>query len=348
MKVGTITFHWATNYGAVLQAYALQQILIELKINTEIIDYRPRKLLIRNNFSNIKNLNIRQFIKEKNINKFRKNEMILSKKKYYTHKQLEKVGNFYEGVFTGSDQIWNEWFTLNGEGGKTLSYFLDFLPDNVKKFSYAASFGCVTTTEVYDSVVKKSLEKLDKISVRERTGIDIINSFGLDAKLVCDPTLLLTATQYSKLIKNKKANSIIFPYIINGNQEDTKKVYHYLINRFNDSEINLNFDFGIYDWLRYIRDSKFVVTNSFHGVVFCLLFNTPFIPVLIKGSGMNDRLITLLKIVGLENRIINEYDEDTVRSVVNKSINWNDVNKRVAIVRSNALNFISECIQDIG
>ncbi len=347
MKIGTITFHWVANYGAVLQSFALQKVLVKMGVNTEIIDYRPRKILISNRLSNLKHGNISSLKKEFNINKFRKRELILSKNKYWSYDQLKKIKNEYKGVIVGSDQIWNEWFTLHGEGKITKSYFLDFLPNKVKKFSYAASFGCESTTPEYNSVVKSSLSSFDRISVRENTGIDIISEFGLNSELVCDPTLLLKVNEYEKLIKNNKKNCNIFPYIINGNQQNAIDIYNYLKNKYSDCTKNYKFDFGIYEWLQYIHDSKFVVTNSFHGVVFCLLFNTDFIPVLIKGSGMNDRIITLLKMVNLEDRILTEFDNNKVDMIYGKRINWENVNKKIDDFRNKSLDFLNECIQEI-
>jgi len=113
--IGTITFHWATNYGAVLQAYALQKYLQSLDVDTEIIDYVPKRIAIIERMSWMKNFRFREFRKEQLIKDFRKNELRLSKKHYYNNRMLFELENQYDCIVVGSDQVWNYGFTMNAE-----------------------------------------------------------------------------------------------------------------------------------------------------------------------------------------------------------------------------------------
>ena len=126
MKVGTITFHWVNNYGAVLQAYALQQYLLSKGFDTQIIDYRPRLVILRQYFLALKSREFPFFKQEKQLKNFRKKYLNLTKKSYPTNNSLKKEHFLFNAIIAGSDQIWNESFTLRAEGKPTLSYFLNF------------------------------------------------------------------------------------------------------------------------------------------------------------------------------------------------------------------------------
>lgn len=353
MKIATITFHWATNYGAVLQAYALQKYLISNDYNTEIINYIPIRVKILQDLYQRKNKDF--FTKERNINKFREKHMKISSKKYYTINSLKKASNNYDIFICGSDQIWNESFICSSESKfiffgkkiKNLSYYLSFVKDK-KRISYATSFGKEKLEESTNILIKKELKLFEHIGVRENSGKKIVEVLGLKAKVVLDPTLLLNGSNYSELIENKEniQKFDLFSYILHNHKEAIKIddfIYKKYFNIENDSKYN-NEPIGIEEWLYNIKNSKFVVTNSFHGIVFSILFHTPFIAILIKGSGMNDRIETLLNKLNLKDRIIIDFDEDKIDNIKNSDIDWDNIDILLDELRKDSFEFLKESI----
>ncbi|MBQ8549935.1 MAG: polysaccharide pyruvyl transferase family protein [Clostridia bacterium] len=342
-KIGTITFHWAANYGAVLQAYALQKHLKNCGRDTEIIDYVPvlTSILLR-----IQALRARDFSfwkREKKIKKFRKKELTLSKKRYYNNSALFSAEDEYSAVICGSDQIWNESFAMPPKRLANLSYFLDFA-GSAKRISYAASFGANKIPNDMVLRIKPLLERFDTLTVRENTGAEILKDMGLDSTVVADPTLLLTAADYSALLENRVLPDAprVFSYILHKNQTVCEEISA-AVNKNFDSETDAHVnDYGVYEWLSFVRDSKFLVTNSFHGTVFSLLFHTPFITVPVKGSGMNDRILTLLRSVGLEDRIAEECDQTKINELISSPIDWDAVDKKIAELSERSAKVLSD------
>lgn len=347
-KIGIITFHWAANYGAVLQAYALQQFLLKNGYDTEIIDYRPGRVLAIQKWGSLRNNDRALREKRRRIQEFRTKELILSKKHCYFCRGLKKVFKDYSVLITGSDQVWNESFTLGAEGKPTLSYFLQGAPDQVKRLSYAASFGTEHVTAPYKAVTEKELRKFQAISVRENTGKEIIESYGLKAAVVCDPTQLLGKEDYDKLLKPRQYEAqAVFPYILHGPQPGAEAAALYVQKLFGQAERLDAVDVGLYEWLYRIRHAEMLVTNSFHGVMLALIFNTPFLAVTIDGSGMNDRLHTLLRRVGLEDRLLAGYDEGEIGRLCKETIDWEPVNQEMREFRLESQNFLLEHIGNI-
>lgn len=327
-KIATITFHWATNYGAVLQAYALQKYLENSGYEAEIIDYVPFRIKLLSNITWIRHKKISEFKREKLIRKFRNAELNLSKKRYRSCKDL-KSGDFeYDCIISGSDQIWNKNFTLNLDGKPNLSYFLDFIDKGTVKLAYAVSFGATFMPDEYYDCVKNFVNNFQAISVREQTAIPIIEKMGRKAEVVCDPTLLLARVDYEKLIEKKFYQSgKVFCYILHDNQNIAQRIAREvkIIYEENDEDLGKNDD--IYAWLYKIKNSEIVITNSFHGTMFALIFNTPFIVVPVEGFDMNDRIKTILDVVHLEKRFISSVEADVLRSLCSETIDWEQVNQ---------------------
>ena len=217
MKIYIVTFHWATNYGAVLQAYALQHYLKKQGCNVYIIDYVPKKL--KKTFWRCLASNPRYYIKtfsgltkEYAINLFRKKNLALTKT-YHDHKALVDE-NWGKSIFIcGSDQIWNPFFTLHGEGQVTLSYYLDFVPTAARKVSYAASFGAERLTPPMDAIIAQELVSFSKVSVRERSAVNMLKKIGISAELVCDPVFLLSWDEWEKMqTPLKREKKYVFKY----------------------------------------------------------------------------------------------------------------------------------------
>jgi hypothetical protein len=350
MKIGTITFHWATNYGAVLQAFALQQYLKKSGFECEIINYLPLRIKLIQSLINIKNLNLRQIVKEAKIKKFRNEYLTLSRKTYFTNNSLKKSCNDYDIYICGSDQVWNEPFALNAEGRPTLSYYLNFVNDGKTRISYAASFGTdKLSTKVID-LVKPELQKYKMISVRENTGKSIVeNDLGLKASLVVDPTLLLTKESYEAIIADKIVieKYQFFTYLLHENQKTANIINDYIYNNYFKKDIDKRYNqepISMIEWLYNINNAKLVLTNSYHGVIFSILFQTPFIVVPVENSGMNDRVITLLHSLGLQGRAIDTFDKEKINNILEESIDWDIIDKKIQILREGSTKFLETAL----
>ncbi len=343
MKIGIMTFHWATNYGAVLQAYALQQTLNEMGHEAVLIDYYPPKfkktilniLKIKRVYLIPRSLKSRK--KEKNIAPFR--AKYLKRTMYYPSSQeLRESATYFDCYICGSDQIWNQSFVRSSEQEKNFAYFLDFVPKDKIIASYAASFGANTYPEDLQSDLKEVLLRFDEISVREQSGVEIIKRLGIDkAQLVPDPTLLRSAEHYEALLCEGPKDKYVCSYMLHGKQKDALPVLNALF------EMGLKHracsDNGVEQWLTEIHSAAFVVTNSFHGTVFSILFHKPFAAVLIDGSGMNDRITTLLKTLGLEDRI---YQGD--QTMLSAQIDWTSVDEKMDVYRQCGYAFLENVL----
>lgn len=342
MKIGIITFHWGANYGAVIQAYALQKYITSLGHTVEIIDYKPLKTELIQFIQNCLSRDFDKIKKGKMISDFVKENLLLSKKTYRTSKSLLKCKDDYDVIFCGSDQVWNESFLFHSESQPNPSYYLSFAGNNTKRCAYAVSFGTEKLQEKTKRVVLDEIKKFSNISVRENTGLDILNDLGFSAQLVSDPTLLLNALDYSKLLdeKNYKTQKEFF-YILHSNQETAKKVCNYI-----DNTIELCPCISEYEWLHKIKNSEIVITNSFHGIVFSIIFNTPFVAITVEGSGMNDRIYTLLERAGLSDRIVSEFNKEKIDEIIKAPINWQDVNNNLRDFVTDSKKYIDNCLSE--
>lgn len=343
MKIGTLTFHWVTNYGAVLQAFALQKFLLSRGFEAEIINYVPYAVKYRKIISDVKRLNINNLIKEYKINKFRKKNMKFSNSKYYKSSQLIKSNQMYDIFICGSDQVWNEWFLLHSEPSINLSYYLDFVSNKKTRISYATSFGTDKLSEKSVRAAERELKKFHSINVRENTGKKIIEDMGLNANVVVDPTLLLDREHYAKLfeenIKYRKYD--LFSYILHDGQETANNINDYIYKNYYDAEKHIMYDgnpISINEWLYNSKNSRLVVTNSYHGAIFAIIFHTPFVMIPVEGSQMNDRIVTLLKALGLENRMVKHYDTAFIDALMDEQIEWSKVDVLLNEIKENSIN----------
>jgi hypothetical protein len=214
---------------------------------------------------------------------------------------------------------------MNAEGGPTSVYYLSFVGE-VRKISYAASFGSSKIKLEMVNYIKPFLQRFDVISMRENSGVQIIKNLGLEASLVCDPTLLYGSVLYEKIAKHGVIDeNTLFSYILHGKSHVADQVIQYVENilKIDNKDSISN---SIEEWLGKICDSVFVVTNSFHCAVFSIIFHTPFAVVSVSGFDMGDRLFTLLNAVGLSNRYVQSTEE--LKSINLTEIDWDDVDRR--------------------
>jgi len=363
MKIGIITFHNALNAGAVLQAYALQTLLTQQGHKVEFINYDPtRKYTFRNYvakspivmFNKWRNIyNGKKYTKYGNFNKV----LNLSPIRYQSYEDLKCSNLDYDIYIAGSDQIWNFYTSLSPV------YMLDFVPDGKKKIAYAASMGqCRIDKSLYDDF-KSRLISFDAISLREKNGVDFVNSLLKGKKIAyqtLDPTLLIDAKYYNKIIdcKNVKTKQYICTYILAELDNENTKIIRNIKSSLKLDIINLrnpdtciwlshahNMIVTPYQWLHYIKYSEFVICSSFHAVVFSLIFHKPFIalvPPRDKNNGGNMRINTLLENMGLLNRIVEHFDLNKIQDILKKPIKWDVIDIKIQQLRELSIKFLTD------
>lgn len=327
MKIATITFHRALNYGAVLQTYALQEILQNMGNEVEVIDYRSEfieKHYKRKQFREI--LSIRQIAIiillngysiscREDFEGFVKNCIKTSGKKW-EKENISLANKEYDMFVTGSDQVWN----YNTAGFDT-TYFLDFVFDEKKKNSYAASIGVEHIPEEYKEKYKKLLCDYNHISVREEQAREELTKLldRNDIKTVLDPTLLL---KYDKWKKLEKKIDVPEKYVLVYLLAENRRIFNFakkLAKKNNCKIIYINDrlfkKMGVENkrhvtpeqWLYLFRNASYVVTNSFHGTAFSIIFKKTFWTNYLPGSSnVNSRITSLLSKLNLKDRIIDD------------------------------------------
>lgn len=354
MKIGILTFHWGANHGAILQAYASQKYL-QNKYNADvkIINYYPKnqELSYKKAFKTKKFWkipeNIKLVKKDKRVSTFR--EKLSLTKRYYSNEQLKNDPPQFDIMLCGSDQIWNPYYAMGGEEKITPVYFLNFGKDTCKRVALSVSFGCTEYPKDAREVVLPYINKFDAISVRENTGLEILEEMGVKKGIVtADPTSLLTSQDYLEICLDipKNTNENIALCILRNQSQEAKVLIKGLITR-EKNNINKNIkindiaNVSVEKWMAGIRDATVVITNSFHCVMMCLKMHIPFWIVLEKGSlsGMNDRMFTLMKKFQLEDKIVTDIKDDT------KQIDWDNIDLKMQEYSKSLVDFLDENIK---
>lgn len=363
MKISIFTFHRSLNYGAFLQAFALENHLKKNNNEVEIVDINRKVYFIGNEWE-------KRPVIGTILNCYY-NKIYQWKLKFFYNKQsIEKyftLGKHYGSVseliddppksdvyITGSDQVWNPDLIIDPNVYDfTNVYFLNFGSEKIKRISYAASFGKKTLHDDYLRKIIPLLHRFNWISVREEDMVDVLTKQGIKCDLVCDPVLLHDKDfylQHIKKMKNNNDNKILCYLIRVPLSASLRKVL--LKAGFNIKTIELDkikLMPSIFKWLQLIYNSSFVITDSFHCVVFCLIFNKPFLTLAAKNSfnGMNGRIESLLKFVGLNERIIYNQDDDiiTIKKMINKKINWNSINEKILKFRKFSEELLSKSLE---
>lgn len=376
MKIGILTFHFSNNYGALFQAYGLRNYLKELDHEVEFINYQPEyleeggEIILSNLFSKatlkivyLKFVNIKEKYfgnkqKEKYFKEFKKDFLGINDNKIYKNiKSLEEANLHFDLLITGSDQVWNP----ADQYGIDKVYFLDFKTSNpnVKKISYAPSFGKDNIDDKYKKEISLLISKLNSISIREVSGQKIIeNLTSIKPTLVPDPTVLVN--DYLKIMNKYKTtkDDYIFCYYLRS-RDNIGEITEYIAKKEELQiysphnphrrwkEIGETVNPGPREWLYLLNNSKFVVTNSFHGTMLSILLNKPFIVVGI-GSGekskYNERAMNILKQCGLENRFMTKFDKKLLDKLKDESIDWNEVNKKMNDLKNDGMNYLNKTI----
>lgn len=358
MRIGILTFHWAQNYGAVLQCYALMSKLEELGHEVLIIDRLPRyQGILRQLYHRF---SYKYYISWLKFARFNRQWLIPKTKRYITQRSLEKFesNEKLDAVIVGSDQVWR-WEIMG------YNYFLDFIrKGNIRKYAYAASFGLShwESQELELSQVKLLLKEFDAISVREQSGVTICNQvFGVPAQLVIDPTLLYDSDYYQAVFlweRPKDAGGKVVSYILGEeNLEQCMKISQWAKSQgMNYRDLywtrlgypaltkgtNFFFHLSVEEWLNEIRNATYIITNSYHCMVFAILFRKKFV-VLNNVSGGSDRIHTLLSALQLKHRFfVSSDDFYHLKRTLDDPISYDEVEERIHACRRDAISFLEK------
>lgn len=312
-KIGILTFHYVSNYGASLQAFALRKFLNSfINVNAEIIPYQHK-----NCFRGI----VQDFSDKKRWEKFDdflRTYCGLKEHATYITQNLKE----YDYYIVGSDQVWNTSFDNVDK-----TYFLAFVPNNRVKIAYAASIGLsLDDIDFKKELFIKYIPQFDFISLREKTQCKFIESIsGIKCEYVVDPTLLMDLSEYEKLCskyENKKpgkfilflwighdslnkyaidfANSIAIKYNLNIVHDFPHLPYNMFVN----NQISIYTE-GVESFLWHIKHAEIIITNSFHSTLFSTVFHKNFFCFIHKK--VKSRVMDYLGLLRLENRLMNDY-----------------------------------------
>ena len=377
MKIGILTLPLGTNYGGILQAYALQHILQAMGHEVYVIDENKQ-------FHFSLKRRIEMFVKG-TIKRclLGKNAIIYSPEYYKTlwaartrhtgrfideHIGRKLVNNVselgehdFDAFVVGSDQIWRGRYARPFPGVENA--FLLFTKGwNVKRIAYAASFG--TDEWEYSEAETASCSSMarmfDAISVREESGIKLCKErLGVEAAYVVDPTLLLNAEDYTRLIGTDIPASpgSMMCYVLDRNSDKdmlinevaTKKHLQpfHTNSRTEDQKATLEerIQPPVEQWLQGFRDAEFIVTDSFHACIFSILYKKPFIAIGNKSRGMT-RFYSLLQMFGLEERLVSSYDDYMQRAEsLLCPIDYECVHNILEEKRNEAFRFLQEAVE---
>lgn len=366
MKIGILTFHRAENFGAALQVYALSEFLKSIGHNPQIVDYRcpaiehqydvlsPYILFSRKNIFNAISLyfkRIRQansrYLKKKVFKDFRYKFLNISKP---YNDIIEDLG--YDAYIAGSDQIWNPGIT----GGFNNYYFLNFpMNPNVKRISYAASSEKVNSYMLsnFKDQVSSCLNKFDAISVREETFMNELQKYTTKPISTClDPTFLVSSNKYRELATLPQMRNYILVYHLFSSETSYQlakkisditgkqivEVFATGITKYgNTNHIKID-TFDPCMLLGLIINADTIITTSFHGLALSLIFRKD---IWVMNIGANSRLINLLKIFGLENRLLNDVESYNAKDIIDYDQIYRIIDKKIASSKEFILNALN-------
>ena len=355
-NINILTIHKEPNYGAVLQAYALYKTIENLGhvpyiINLDM-DYRrfPYNLKYRVLFGLHKWMKGYSYcfaLAERFSRKHCPNQI----GNFHTTAELESYPwNKDDYYLIGSDQVWN----TVGTGVIDPAYFLSFVPDDKKKIAYAGCFGTKTVRDEDRDNIIKWLKRYDHITIREKSGVELAKSLGVDAEQVLDPTFLMTPQNWlDTLPKKEKKESYVLVYQLHPNKEFQTYAKEFA-KRKNMKLIRVNPYFHhmfkpgkfvfcppVEEFLWYIKNADYFLTDSFHGTSFAIGLNTQFVDVL--PNVYSERNRSILATAGLEDRILMSYDDF---KIADTPIDFTAVNQKINAERTRSAEILKKIIEE--
>jgi len=354
-NVGVLTLGLKHNYGGILQATALYNFLKNTGYNPILVRKYPiqkgwKFMIIQAleslPFQNFKGIRMAHIKYKNNMHFF--DHYMPNQTKIMTYKsEIESYLNEseIESFIVGSDQVWRYTYINDTEYD---TYFLNFnLSKKIKKISYAASFGLDRWEEPSKKQdIKNYLSDFTAVSVRESSGQEICkNDFSrYNVQLVLDPTLLIDKSFYLNMIKDRRQeNYDCITYILDENNKKNELVAEINSKYQHASKFNLlskNSTLSIEDWVGSFNDTNFVITDSFHGMVFSIIFNKQFI-VLINDNRGRDRFESLCSILGLQDRLIDP-NQDIISNF--QPIDYARVNENLQTLKVSSKKFLLDAL----
>lgn len=353
LKIKVLTFHAVSNHGSVLQALATQKKLESLGFEVEFIDYRRSDCV--NSFNLVKFWNkgkrfpvtwVRAMILwpqfkrwERMFGRFRKRYLNIGTPMYTTEEQLKSFPIDADIYCVGSDQIWNsDW-----NGGIIPPYFLSFIPDDCVKISYSSSFGVTQIAESEKTQIKQLLSSFKYISVRESTGVEILNDLGLVGEHILDPTLNMNQEFWAQYTPKRMVKE---PYLLIYQLYSSREFDRYALDVAKRKGLKLVRLCTLYhqlvrpgkgilapnieDFLSLIQFADLVITDSFHATAFSVNLNRNFISIIPKFGG---RIYSLLEMVGLSDRAVTKLDDI---SIADRDVDFTHANEVLDGMRAKA------------
>lgn len=355
MRIGVLTYHKEISQGATFQAYATYRALRELGCEVEVIDLehivkspRPKWQVLL--------MDLYLSLSHHRQESFRRHFYPSYSKHYNSIEDLRNDPPNVDAICVGSDQTWN--IDIASKHNMP-AFFLDFGDPNLPRFSYAPSFG-YSKWQIDDAEETRRIGEILKsyvgLSVREKTGQDILKeTFNLKAGLVCDPTLL--HTKYDEFTMGLKQKNEVLCYSL-ATSSFPKSLAMKDISDFVGAPIRwmgkpyfvsgtrYTYFPDVYRWFRYIARSRFVLTDSFHGTVASILCHKPF-AVLYEENGLSSRIVDLLKMVNLQNRVFFNYNDFSSSDAWKKPIDYLEVDNILDKYRQSSWNYLRETIDEI-
>ena len=362
MRIRTITCHDVYNLGASLQAYALATYLKDCGHDVQIIDYKPDYLSRHYSLTAVPNprynrpllrelylmaklpgrLKARCSRRKRRFDAFRTEYLSLTECRFCSVDELRDNCPEADVFIAGSDQIWNPVFP----NGKDPAFFLEFVPEDKRKISYAASFSVDVLAEADKSRMLPWLSRLDAISVRENSGLTLLEQMGLKGVHVMDPVFLLEKEDWENLAVFPDSQGYILVYDFDSSPL-MRKLATTLAERTGKKIVSVFpmegatevwSDMGPREFLGAIRNADFVLSNSFHATAFSLIFQKEFY-VLNREEKINTRMRDLLAAVSLDERLISAIAE------AQPIVRWSKVQTLLDVLTQRSKDFLNDNIR---
>lgn len=337
MKLAILTHPLGANYGGILQAFALSSYLKGQGHDVKVLNRQSNLPLAKRILKSVL-----VALHHPRYNNPRYKHLVSFVKKYINYSKPLSTdgqmsgfvkGNSMDAVIVGSDQVWRTGFAMC----YGYNYFLDFVPAGVRKLSYAASFGLSQWEYNNEQTqrIKQLLSEFKAISVREDEGVQLCkDNIGVTADHVLDPTMLLNASDYEPVTSERKVkDDYVFVYWLGSAEEKQKAIEAASIECKRIVNISLRGSeplMPIEDWLSYIKYADHVVTDSFHGCVFSILFGKQF-TICANDSGGNGRLRSLFSMLGID--------------MSSPQIDYTIVYDKLDNLRSHSYDFLNKALQ---
>lgn len=366
VKIGILTFHNAPNYGAIFQCYALQETVKSLGAECEIINYQCAKINQNNNpdfihavpfYTRFYKFFYRRNHIIKRYSRFRKfaYQYLNISAECYDTGNIVSVENKYDKFIVGSDQVWNPTIT-----GNDSAYYLDFVSAKEKKFSYAASFGSSDIIKQDLFYIQNKLYDFSQISCREKSALSILNL--CNARLDIDPVLLLEKDQWNKIAASNCSDNYILVYMVQYDWDLLKKALKFsyrhqyklilIYAHFSLKEAALVFREKLHKIIRMdtispnhflgmLKNARIIITNSFHGTAFALIFHKQIIIKIKTPDGIiNQRIADLLR-----DYKIKSSDHEIMHFTNNNELDWIKTDDITNEKRQVSLSYIKTILQ---